>query len=303
MERYIFQSLLHQFRTGAEDYLKEYEKKPTHNKIPERILTMAKPTAKSTVSAMKDYIRENKLNKAPIRLGMKRDELIAGLRKLGHWDAQHDGVAPRRKPPAPKKPKAPAPKAPVRAIEDKKVPVPKDGLFPVKIDPYAKVFQNLAEVEEMEDKESKEIERLVEQKSRAAKLYSKMSKIEQVKSSKGHKENMTKLTSDISESRKDRNILRSFIKKAKSVKPARADKPKKEQVNRILRNRLMDDFKREHKGKTVWKILTLKPTATRDAIRARGRELMRKNHPDKGGNKETFQTIQQAVKLLMDTFV
>jgi hypothetical protein len=83
MERYIFQSLLHQFRTGAEEYLKEYEKKPTHNKIPERVLTMAKPTAKSTVSAMKDYIRVNKLNKAPIRLGMKRDELIAGLRKYG----------------------------------------------------------------------------------------------------------------------------------------------------------------------------------------------------------------------------
>ena len=72
---------------------------------------MAKPTAKSTVSQMKDYIRANRLNKAPIRLGMKRDELIAGLRKLGHWDAQHDGTAPKRK--SPKKP------APVRAIADK----------------------------------------------------------------------------------------------------------------------------------------------------------------------------------------
>ena len=70
---------------------------------------MAKPTAKSTVKEMKDYIRTNRLNKAPIPLGMKRAELIAGLRKLGHWDAQHDGAAPRRKPPAPRKPKAPAP--------------------------------------------------------------------------------------------------------------------------------------------------------------------------------------------------
>lgn len=64
---------------------------------------MAKPTAKSTVSAMKDYIRINKLNKAPIRLGMKRDELIAGLRKLGHWDGRHDKPSAKRKPP-----KAPA---------------------------------------------------------------------------------------------------------------------------------------------------------------------------------------------------
>ena len=41
---------------------------------------MAKPTAKSTVSQMKDYIRANRLNKAPILLGMKRADLIAGLR-------------------------------------------------------------------------------------------------------------------------------------------------------------------------------------------------------------------------------
>ena len=63
---------------------------------------MAKPTAKSTVGQMKEYIRLKKLNKAPILLGMKRAELIAGLRKLGHWDAQHD--KPSAKVPAPKKP-------------------------------------------------------------------------------------------------------------------------------------------------------------------------------------------------------
>ena len=118
MDPYIFKSLLHHFRTGADEYLKEYEKNHTQNKIHALAITMAKPTARSTVSAMKDYIRSKKLNKAPILLGMKRDDLIAALRKLGHYDARHDGApAPRRKPPAPKKPKAP--KAPVRAIEDR----------------------------------------------------------------------------------------------------------------------------------------------------------------------------------------
>ena len=69
---------------------------------------MAKPTAKSTVGQMKEYIRLKKLNKAPILLGMKRAELIAGLRKLGHWDAQHD--KPSAKVPAPKAVPKPAPK-------------------------------------------------------------------------------------------------------------------------------------------------------------------------------------------------
>lgn len=69
---------------------------------------MAKPTAKSTVKEMKDYIRTNRLNKAPIPLGMKRAELIAGLRKLGHWDGRHD--KPGAKVPAPKPVPKPAPK-------------------------------------------------------------------------------------------------------------------------------------------------------------------------------------------------
>ena len=160
---------------------------------------MAKPTAKSTVAQMKDYIRANRLNKAPILLGMKRVDLIAGLRKLGHYDSRHDGVAPKRNPPAPKKPKEP-----VRAIADRPAPAP-------------------------------------------------------------------------------------------------APKKKKEQVDRIERAKLTREFQREHKT-SVWKVLTLKPTATREAVKARGRELMRKHHPDKGGDKATFQRVQQAVKLLMDTF-
>ena len=75
---------------------------------------MVKPTAKSTVKDMKDYIRANKLNKAPIRLGMKRADLITGLRKLGHWDGRHDPsmYVPVRKA---------VPKAPIRLAPKRKV--------------------------------------------------------------------------------------------------------------------------------------------------------------------------------------
>jgi len=38
-----------------------------------------------TVAQMKDYIRQNKLNKPHLRLGMKRAELIAGFKKEGRW--------------------------------------------------------------------------------------------------------------------------------------------------------------------------------------------------------------------------
>ena len=69
---------------------------------------MVKPTAKSTVVQMRQYIRDNKLNKQPIRLGMKRAELITHLRKMGHWDGQHD--KPSAKLPAPKAVPKPAPK-------------------------------------------------------------------------------------------------------------------------------------------------------------------------------------------------
>ena len=38
-----------------------------------------------TVEQMRQYIRKNNLNKPHLRLGMKRADLIAGLKKEGHW--------------------------------------------------------------------------------------------------------------------------------------------------------------------------------------------------------------------------
>ena len=146
---------------------------------------MAKPTAKSTVVQMRQYIRDNKLNKQPIRLGMKRAELIAHLRKMGHYDSQHDKPsaklpapkavpkpAPKRKvlkkaqgvggegsgvmpnPPLPKK-KAPAPKKKAPAPKKKVAPKKKAALFPATLSFRKESFKDLAEVEAMLEKEER----------------------------------------------------------------------------------------------------------------------------------------------------
>jgi len=39
-----------------------------------------------TVLQMKSYVRSHNLNHPEVKLGMKRDQLISGLRKSGHWD-------------------------------------------------------------------------------------------------------------------------------------------------------------------------------------------------------------------------
>ncbi len=53
--------------------------------------TSPKPNANSTLAEIKAYIREYKLNKPEIRLGMKKADLIAGLKKHGHWDSRVKG--------------------------------------------------------------------------------------------------------------------------------------------------------------------------------------------------------------------
>ena len=65
------------------------------------------PNDTYTVKKMKAYIRTNKLNRPDVKLGMKRQELINGLKKAGHWDTTFSGRA--RKPVARKgRPKKPA---------------------------------------------------------------------------------------------------------------------------------------------------------------------------------------------------
>ena len=67
---------------------------------------MSKPHAKSTMKEMKDYIRKNKLNKAQIKLTMRKPEMISALKITGHWDSKFGGGNFRQKTPATK----PAPK-------------------------------------------------------------------------------------------------------------------------------------------------------------------------------------------------
>ena len=47
---------------------------------------MPKPNKNSSLTEMKDYIRMNKLNHPAVKLGMKKADMIAGLKKIGHWD-------------------------------------------------------------------------------------------------------------------------------------------------------------------------------------------------------------------------
>ena len=66
---------------------------------------MVKPNSSMTVSQMKAYIREKKINHPEVRLGMKRGEMIAGLKKAGHWDnSKSEKRPPKTKNPAKKTP-------------------------------------------------------------------------------------------------------------------------------------------------------------------------------------------------------
>jgi len=61
---------------------------------------MQKPNSSSTLAQMKAYVRENKVNHPEVRLTMKRGEMIAGLKKAGHWD----GSMSKKQPPKTKNP-------------------------------------------------------------------------------------------------------------------------------------------------------------------------------------------------------
>jgi len=67
---------------------------------------MPKPNSSFTVAQMKTYIREKKLNRPEVRLGMRRGEMIAGLKKAGHWDNSKSKVRPPKTKKPTKKPRA-----------------------------------------------------------------------------------------------------------------------------------------------------------------------------------------------------
>ena len=51
---------------------------------------MPKPNAKFTLPELKSYVRTHKINKPEIRLTMNKSQLVAGLKKHGHWDHKAD---------------------------------------------------------------------------------------------------------------------------------------------------------------------------------------------------------------------
>ena len=51
---------------------------------------MVKPNRTFTLPELKAYVREKKLNKPEIKLSMKKADLVAGLKKHGHWDNKAD---------------------------------------------------------------------------------------------------------------------------------------------------------------------------------------------------------------------
>ena len=54
---------------------------------------MHKPNKSWSLPQLKQYIRDNKLNRQEIRLGMKKAEMIIALKKKGHWDEGHVSTA------------------------------------------------------------------------------------------------------------------------------------------------------------------------------------------------------------------
>ena len=71
--------------------------------------------------------------------------------------------------------------------------------------------------------------------------------------------------------------------------------------NKALRTRLNREFKKKF-GKTANKILDLGLDPSPKEVKEACRKLKLKNHPDKGGDPDTFISIQEACDLLISTF-
>ena len=154
----------------------------------------------------------------------KEDEVRAGDKSARpRVDPKKLVVIKKPEAPAPKKPEAPA----------------KDGLFPVNIEPFVNQFQNLAEVEEAEAEMTKEIERLIEQRKKSVSAM-KQGRGTIMDDRPAHREFMKRQNQTIKEDRANREILRSFIKKAKRVKKPKA--PKKEVVKKAPQDNKFETF-------------------------------------------------------------
>jgi hypothetical protein len=55
---------------------------------------MPKPHAGMTLAELRSYVRSHKLNHPEVKISMKKAQLVAGLKKHGHWGEQVPGGAP-----------------------------------------------------------------------------------------------------------------------------------------------------------------------------------------------------------------
>ena len=65
-------------------------KKPKKKSVPfTKILkTTGKPDASWDLASIRGYVRRKKLNKPEIKIGMRKADLIKGLKKHGHWKGE-----------------------------------------------------------------------------------------------------------------------------------------------------------------------------------------------------------------------
>lgn len=123
---------------------------------------MPKPNSTFTLIEIRSYVRSHRLNKPEIRLGMKKAELIAGLKKHGHWDHKADARISLRKggekPPMVKKKKT-QPKKKKEAPKPKETPTGQKNL------------QELLRLGDLSSKIQKAVKKTMPSKGKMLKAY------------------------------------------------------------------------------------------------------------------------------------
>mgnify|MGYP003132473098 CR=1 FL=1 len=77
--------------------------------------------------------------------------------------------------------------------------------------------------------------------------------------------------------------------------------PKEDFVVDSDRGKLNREFKSKYK-KTIYQVLGVKSRASPSEVKKRARELRLKLHPDKGGDTAEFSKVNEAIKIMLDTF-
>ena len=132
-----------------------------------------KPNNKSTLKEIKQYIIDNKLNQAPIRLTMNKPELVKKLKELGHYEEVKKEVKPKPKSKPKAKPKPPSKldfmdalnvMTEVAKSKSKKTSkdIDEDVAISKKPVSYNKLYSILIEDDEFNEEEGESIQNIIE---------------------------------------------------------------------------------------------------------------------------------------------